>query len=265
VVFSSRNFYGVLRVKEYGTGGGSFHLRRLLHGVIMHWRAVHRGRAPAEPTTYYMRSSGIGAAIAAAGARGPVKVGVIGLGTGTLAAYGRKGDSYRFYDINPQVLEVARSFFSFLSDTQASVELVLGDARLYAGARSAARFRRAGDRRLLQRLDPGAPDHARGARVYLRHMKPNGVIAFHVSNRFLELPPVVGRLALEHGLAGDLVSDEGKEGDDDHTKTDWVLIARDANTLAAPQIAAASPVPPEERPNWRTWTDDYSNLVQILK
>ena len=101
--------------------------------------------------------------------------------------------------------------------------------------------------------------------LYLRHMKPGGVIAFHVSNRFLELPPVVGRLAREHGLHAVLVSDEGKDGDDDHTKTDWVLISRDAATLEAKEIKSVSPQPPEERAGWRTWTDDYSNLVQILK
>jgi len=101
--------------------------------------------------------------------------------------------------------------------------------------------------------------------VYLRHMKPGGVIAFHVSNRFLRLPPVVGRLAQELGVHAMLVSDEGKDGDDDHTTTDWVLVARDPKTLQAKEILETSPEAPEEKPNWRTWTDDYSNLVQILK
>jgi len=265
VVFSQRNFYGVLRVKEYGSEGGSFHLRRLLHGVIMHGEQYLEGERRQEPTTYYMRSSGIGAAIAAVNARGPAKVGVIGLGTGTLAAYGRKGDNYRFYDINPQVFGVARAFFTFLSDSQASVNLVLGDARLSLEREQPQGF----DVLAVDAFSSDSiPVHLitrEALAVYLRHMKPGGIIAFHVSNRFLELPPVVARLAKEHGLAVTLVSDEGKEDDDDHTKTDWVLIAREAKTLDAPQIRDASPVPPEERPGWRTWTDDYSNLVQILK
>ena len=101
--------------------------------------------------------------------------------------------------------------------------------------------------------------------LYLRHMNAHGVIAFHVSNRFLDLPPVVGRLAREQGLAVTLVSDEGKEADDDRTKTDWVLIARDPAALQAKPIRDAAPEPPAEHPGWRTWTDDYSNLVQILK
>ena len=265
VVVTERSFYGVLRVKEYGEPGMSFYLRRLLHGVIMHGEQYLEGERRREPGTYYMPSSGIGAAMAAAKARGPVKVGVIGLGAGTLAAYGRKGDSYRFYDINPQVIALARSKFSYLSDTEAAVEVVLGDARLSLEREPAQGF----DILAVDAFSSDAiPVHLitkEALGVYLRHMKPGGVIAFHVSNRFLELPPVVGRLAKEHGLAALLVSDEGKEGDDDHTKTDWVLLAKDPKVLEAKEIQEAAPEPPEERPNWRTWTDDYSNLVQILK
>jgi SAM-dependent methyltransferase len=266
VVYSSRNFYGVLRVKEYGAPGASYHVRRLLHGVIMHGEQYIEGDRRQEPTTYYMRSSGIGAAIAAVQARGgPVKVGVIGLGTGTLAAYGRKGDTYRFYDINQQVYDVARSLFGFLGDTQATVEFALGDARLSLEREPAQGF----DVLAVDAFSSDSiPVHLitrEALAVYLRHMKADGIVAFHVSNRFLQLPPVVGRLAKEHGLAVLLVSDEGKEGDDDHTKTDWVLLARDPKVLQAKEIQAAGPVAPEEKPGWRTWTDDYSNLVQILK
>ena len=101
--------------------------------------------------------------------------------------------------------------------------------------------------------------------VYFRHMKPDGIVAFHVSNRFLNLVPVVARLAKEHGAHVVLVSDRGKDGDDDHTTTDWVLVSRERKALEAPEIQAASPEAPDEQPGWRTWTDDYSNLVQILR
>ena len=265
VIVSERNFYGVLRVKEYGQPGMSFYLRRLVHGVIMHGEQYMEGERRHKPTTYYLPTSGIGAAIAAANARGPAKVGVIGLGAGTLAAYGRKGDSYRFYDINPRVEAVARSKFYYLSDTEAAAEVVLGDARLSLEREPAQGF----DVLAVDAFSSDSiPVHLitrEALAVYLRHMKPGGVIAFHVSNRFLNLPPVVGRLAKEHGLHAVLVSDEGKDDDDDHTKTDWVLIARDPKVLQAKEIAAAAPEPPEEKPGWRTWTDDYSNLVQILK
>lgn len=265
VLDSKRNFYGVIRVKEYGEPGMAFYLRRLVHGVIMHGEQYLEGDRRREPTTYYLPTSGIGAAIAAAKARGPVKVGVIGLGTGTLATYGRKGDTYRFYEINPQVIAVARSRFTFLSDSEARTELVLGDARLNLEREPAQGF----DVLVVDAFSSDAiPVHLitkEALAAYLRHLKPGGVIAFHVSNRFLSLPPVVGRLAKVHGLHATLVSDEGKDGDDEHTKTDWVLLARDPAVLAAEEIKATLPEPPEEQAGWRTWTDDYSNLVQILK
>ena len=265
VVLSSRSFYGVIRVKEYGEAGTSFHLRRLVHGVIMHGEQNLDPERRRKPTTYYLPTSGIGVAIAAAQSRGPIKVGVIGLGTGTLAAYGRKGDEFRFYDINPQVVAVARSQFTFLSDTAAKTEVALGDARLTLEREAPQGF----DVLAVDAFSSDAiPVHLitkEALAVYLRHMKPGGVIAFHVSNRFLRLPPVVGRLAQELGVHAMLVSDEGKDGDDDHTTTDWVLVARDPKTLQAKEILETSPEAPEEKPNWRTWTDDYSNLVQILK
>jgi SAM-dependent methyltransferase len=265
VTLSERNFYGVIRVKEYGAPDSDFYLRRLVHGVIMHGEQYMNGERRLEPTTYYLRSSGIGLAIAAAQARGPVKIGVIGLGTGTIAAYGRKGDEIRFYDINPRVVSVAREQFHYLSDSKAAISVALGDARLNLEREPAQGF----DILAVDAFSSDSiPVHLitrEALGVYLRHMKPGGVIAFHVSNRFLNLPPVVGRLAKEHGLTATLVSDEGKEGDDDHTKTDWVLLARDPKVLEAEQIKAAAPQPPEEKANWRTWTDDYSNLVQILK
>jgi len=126
----TRNFYGTLRVMDIGADGEDDAVRRLMHGVIMHgeqYRAPARRR---EATTYYGPTSGIGRAIEALdGAR--LRVGVVGLGTGTLALYGRPGDVYRFYEINPQVVTVAASEFTFLADSQARIEHVLGDARLW--------------------------------------------------------------------------------------------------------------------------------------
>ena len=265
VLVSERNFYGVIRVKEYGYPGASFYLRRLVHGVIMHGEQYLEGEKRRQPTTYYLPTSGVGVAIAAAKARGPVKVGVIGLGTGTLAAYGRKGDTFRFYEINPQVVSMARKQFSYLSDTESQVEMALGDARLSLEREPPQGF----DVLAVDAFSSDSiPVHLitkEALAVYLRHMKPGGVVAFHVSNRFLSLPPVVGRLAKEHGVHVTLVSDNGKDGDNDPTTTDWVLVSRDPLSLQAKEIMETNPEPPVEHPGWRTWTDDYSNLVQILK
>jgi spermidine synthase len=265
VLVSERNFYGVVRVKEYGAEGENYHLRRLVHGVIMHGEQDMTPDGRRKPTTYYQPSSGVGAAMAARQAKGAVRVGVIGLGTGTLAAYGRKGDTFRFYDINPQVIAIARSEFSFLSDSDAAIEVAIGDARLTLEREAAQGF----DLLAVDAFSSDAiPVHLitrEALGVYLRHMKPDGIVAFHVSNRFLNLVPVVARLAKEHGAHVTLVSDRGKDGDDDHTTTDWVLVSRDRKALEAPEIEAASPEEAEDRAGWRTWTDDYSNLVQILR
>jgi spermidine synthase len=203
--------------------------------------------------------------MAARQARGAVRVGVIGLGTGTLAAYGRKGDTFRFYDINPRVVAIARSEFTFLSDTEAAVEVELGDARLTLEREAPQGF----DLLAVDAFSSDAiPVHLitkEALGVYLKHMKPDGIVAFHVSNRFLNLVPVVARLAKEQSAYVTLVSDRGKDGDDDHTTTDWVLVSRDKKALEVPEIAAASPELPELQHDWRTWTDDYSNLVQILR
>jgi SAM-dependent methyltransferase len=249
-------------VKEYGTPGDESHLRRLLHGVIMHGEQYLHPDRRQRITTYYQEDSGIGAAIRSLAARDGVRVGVIGLGTGTLAAYGREGDVYRFYDINPEVLEVAGREFTYLGDSEATIELVLGDARLQLEREPPQGF----DVLAVDAFSSDSiPVHLvtrEALGVYLRHARPEGIVAFHVSNRFLDLVPVVARLADEHRAHAVLVDEESAE---DRTTSTWVLVSRDAAALERPEIVAAGAVEPERRDDWRTWTDDYSNLVQILK
>ena len=261
---SERNFYGVLRVKEYGTAGNEDHQRRLLHGVILHGEQYLHDSLRTMATTYYQSGSGIAAAIASKHVLPANRVGVIGLGAGTLAAYGRSGDVYRFYDINPQVIAVAKSEFTFLADSDARIEVALGDARLNL------------EREPPQNFDVLAVDAFSGDSipvhlitrealgVYLRHVKPDGIVAFHVSNRFLKLAPVVARLAKEHGARALAVYEWGGE-EGDRTQSDWVLVSRDPQALKATEIEEAKPEALEDDALLRTWTDDYSNLVQILK
>jgi spermidine synthase len=187
---------------------------------------------------------------------------VIGLGAGTIAAYGRKGDTYRFYDINPEVVTVARRDFTYLPDSGAKIEIAIGDARLNLEREPAQRF----DVLAVDAFSSDSiPVHLitrEALGVYLKHMKPDGIVAFHVSNRFLNLVPVVARLAQEHGAHAVLVDEES---DDDRTTSTWVLVSRDKKALERPEIVEAGATDPETRDDWRTWTDDYSNLVQILK
>ena len=262
-ILSERSFYGVLRVKEWDAGTPN-HSRRLIHGVIMHGEQYFSAERRRVPTTYYQRSSGVGVAIAARQARGAVRVGGIGLGAGTIAAYGREGDVFRFYDINPQVVGIARSKFTFLSDSGAKIDIELGDARLTLERERPQGF----DVLAVDAFSSDSiPVHLitrEALGVYLRHVKADGIVAFHVSNRFLNLVPVVARIAQEHGLYAVLVADKEKDDEDDKTTSDWVLVSRSKEALDAPEIKDASE-PPDEEPSWRTWTDDYSNLVQILK
>ena len=264
VLVAKRSFYGVLRVKEYGMPGEASHLRRLVHGTIMHGEQYMSEATRRQPTTYYQRTSGIGAAIESKQDR-PIKVGVIGLGTGTIAAYGRPGDVYRFYDIDANVIDIARTDFTFLGDSGAKVEIALGDARLTLEREPPEGF----DILAVDAFSSDAiPVHLitrEALATYLRHMKPDGIVAFHVSNRFLDLIPVVARIAKELNVHAALVSDDPDEDDDRRSRSDWVLVSRDEKALRAPAIVAAGGEPAEDRPEWRTWTDDYSNLIQILK
>ena len=262
---ATRSFYGVLRVKEYGLEGEESHLRRLVHGAIMHGEQYMHEKTRGMLTTYYHEDSGIGAAIRSLGER-PARVGVVGLGAGTIAAYGRPGDLYRFYEIDARVMQIALHEFTYLTDSKAKVELALGDARLTLEREPPRRF----DVLAVDAFSSDAiPVHLitrEALGVYLRHVKPDGIVAFHVSNRFLDLIPVVARVAREHGAHVVLVRDDpDEEADHRRSRTDWVLVSRDAAALKRPAIVGRGAEEPEDRPEWRTWTDDYSNLIQILK
>jgi hypothetical protein len=257
----TRNFYGTLRVKDIGVDGEEDAVRRLMHGVIMHgeqYRAPARRR---EPTTYYGATSGVARTIKVLDGSA-LRVGVVGLGTGTLALFGRPGDVYRFYEINPQVVAVANSEFTFLADSGANIEHVLGDARLAMEREPPQNY----DVLVIDAFSSDSiPVHlitSEALAVYARHTKPGGVIAFHVTNRFLDLAPVVRRIADEHGLHTALISDDAE--DSDLSSTDWVLVTRDKALLERPEIAKfASEI--ETIRGLRVWTDDFNNLFTILK
>jgi SAM-dependent methyltransferase len=263
---ATRSFYGVLRVKEYGRAGEESHLRRLVHGAIMHGEQYMDDKLRTELTTYYHEDSGIGAAIRSLPESRPARVGVIGLGTGTIAAYGRQGDVYRFYDIDARVMSIAQSEFTYLGDSAAKIELALGDARLTLEREAPQNF----DVLAIDAFSSDAiPVHLitrEALGTYLRHMKPDGIVAFHVSNRFLDLIPVVARLAKEHGAYSVLVRDDPEEEEDQRrSRSDWVLVSRDPAALKREAMVEREATEVEDRPEWRTWTDDYSNLIQILK
>jgi SAM-dependent methyltransferase len=257
----TRNFYGTLKVRDTGPATDREAMRRLTHGVIMHGEQYLAPDRQRTATTYYGVTSGIGRLLTLLGDR-PVKVGVVGLGAGTLAAYGKAGDVYRFYEINPQVIRIARTEFTYLPGSPAKIETVLGDARL-------ALEREAPQGYDVLAIDAFSSDSIpvhlitrEALAVYLRQVKPDGVIAFHVTNRFLKLAPVVQQLAAEQGLQTALVTDDADNSD--LARTDWVLVTRDGGRLMQRRIAEAT-IAIDPLPGMRAWTDDFNNLFQILK
>ena len=261
-ILAKRNFYGVLRVLEFDQNSPN-HRRTLIHGTITHGTQYLAPEQARQPATYYTNTSGIGRLLEALHPRvTPLKVGVIGLGTGTLAAYGAKGDIYRFYDINPDVLTVAQRDFTYLKDSDASIELVLGDARLSLDREPKQEF----DVLAIDAFTSDAiPVHlvtAEALAVYQRHMKPGGVIAFHVTNRYVDLIPVVEALAHAQGLHVIHIADEAEAST--ASRSDWLLLSDSRERLDQPELAEfATEIKP--RRDWRLWTDDFNNLVQVLK
>jgi SAM-dependent methyltransferase len=261
VRITTRNFYGVLKTRD--TGEGPFEERILTHGTIVHGRQFLSPERRAWPTSYYGRDSGVGLAIVQQGRRGPVRVGIVGLGTGTIASYGRTGDVYRFYDINPRVITLAWTEFSFLGDSEAHIATVLGDARLSLEREAAQDF----DVLALDAFSSDSiPVHlltSEAFAVYLRHLRPGGILAVHVSNRYIDLVPVVQQAARHYSLALRLV-----ESDDDENagtyRSDWMLLSRSPSAFAeAPLADAAHPV--ETDTEVSLWTDAYSNVFSLLK
>lgn len=260
----ARNFYGTLRVKDFGDETSITGTRRLMHGVIMHGEQFLAPAKRMEPTTYYGPDSGVGRIIGIKrDLQKEIRVGVVGLGAGTLAVYGRKGDLYRFYEINPQVIDVAMKEFTYLRDTPAKTENLLGDARLTMEREPAQHY----DVLAIDAFSSDSiPTHLmthQAMGIYLKNMKADGVIAFHVTNRFLHLAPVVKRIADENGLHTMLVSDNPDDASD-FAKTDWVLVSRSAQALADKRITGASETI-GEIPGLKLWTDNFNNLFKILK
>jgi SAM-dependent methyltransferase len=261
-VSATRNFYGVLRVQEWNKGTANYR-RSLISGTILHGTQYPSPELERRPTTYYTQTSGIGRALESLHpSLRPLKVGVIGLGTGTIATYGSKGDVYRFYEINPAVIGIARRDFSFLAKSDATIEIALGDARLSLEREAPQRF----DLLAIDAFSSDAiPVHlitAEALAIYRRHMKPGGIIAFHLTNRYLNLVPVVQKLAEAQGLRAVLVADDGE--DPMGSRSDWVLLSDSETALGKEPIDEAAEAI-EPRPDWRLWTDDFNNIVQVLK
>jgi hypothetical protein len=266
----SRNFYGVLKI--YETDAGNPKLDRIVfrHGGTLHGMQFVSPEMRRMTTTYYTPKSGVGYVMKYLPWLGGRRVGVVGLGAGTLATYGRPGDVFRFYEINPEVRRLAETRFSFLKDSAARVEIVMGDARLSLEHEPDQQF----DILVLDAFNSDSiPVHLltrEAFEVYGRHLQPGAVIAVHISNRSIDLEPIVILLARHFGYHAVRVDDTPIDMDDTDTATitatdsNWMLLSHNGEFLNSRLISDASSPLEDFSPNIRLWTDEDSSLLGIL-
>jgi len=272
VIAQSRNFYGTLKVLEYRKDEPEWHYLLLEHGRITHGLQFTDAVRARKPTSYYTERSGIALAFATlpTGAR---KIGVAGLGIGTLAAFARAGDTLRVYEINPAVQLIAGTRFTYLRDCPAKVEIVPGDARLSLEREPPQQF----DLLALDAFNSDAvPVHLltrEAFETYSRHLKTNGVIAVHTSNHYLDLDPVVANLARQAGyqvVTVDQDEDDSTAEDEDEPAwwayaSTWMLLTRNEEFANAPALRAAASPPLTNTAHIPLWTDDFASLFQIVR
>ena len=268
-ISTSRGFYGVLKVFEHNPTDPDIHYYTLVHGVTSHGLQFTGNSQASWPTTYYAESSGIGLAIGNLPPLPRRHIGLVGLGTGTIASYGRVGDSVRIYEIDPHVERLARSQFTYLARCPAKIDIVTGDARLSMERELAENHPQAFDILALDAFSSDAiPVHLltkEAFATYLAHLKPDGIIAVHTSNRYLDLEPVVKGLAAQFGLQAVTLIDNPPSKKWWVFRTTWILVTRNQALLDSPDIQEAAGKYEASPRSVPLWTDDHTSLYQILK
>jgi len=258
-----RNFYGALRVRDDQVGT-EFATRNLLHGTINHGSERLVPGQEYNVGSYYGPKSGAGRTMEEKQSHGPVRYGVVGLGAGVMTGYARKGDYVRVYEINPNVPPITKGEFKFLphaTELGADADVLMGDARLTMEAQQPPGY----DVLVIDAFSSDAiPIHLLTREAFLLYkklLKPDGVLAVHISNRYLDLAPVCARGAEAMGRKGHTVYDEG---DSFSNSTTWVLIPADDSFMQTAPFTDANVTNAVAKENFRAWTDDYSNIVSIL-
>jgi hypothetical protein len=271
-----RNFYGCLRVIDYELSPVELvqagqedalsedrQCRKLMNGTIDHGLQLQAPNRRRQPTGYYGSNSGIGRTLRALGTHGPLRVGIIGLGAGTIAAFGRPGDRYTFYEINPLDILLANTQFTFVRDSQAQVDIVAGDARLSLEREPSQQF----DVLALDAFSSDAiPVHLltrEAMALYFRQLKPDGVLAANISNKYLNLQPVFSSAAGWLGKRAVAIDTKSEEQNAVYRAV-WVLVSSRHDFFSQAEIRELAE-PLEKRPGLRPWTDDYSNLLAVVK
>jgi hypothetical protein len=275
-ILTKRNFYGVLRVKETDIGT-KYATRFLYHGRISHGRQFLTPGQGSYPTAYYGPFSGISLAISRHPRQlrlnnpedrlrqGGLRVGNIGLGVGTIAAYSRPGDTYRFYEINPDVDRIAREYFTYLKDAKGEQQIVLGDGRISLERELADQNRQPFDIFAVDAFSgDGIPVHLltrEAFALYWEHLQPDGILALHITNLHFDFSPVIRALARESGKQALWIKDVA-DRERGNNYSNWVLVTSNQTFLNDPFVNFR--IAPW--PNLReiVWTDDYSNLFQVV-
>ncbi len=261
-----RDFYGVVRTRDRADPAP---YRSMLHGAIVHGGQLLGDQFRNQPSDYFGPSSGYGRLFEALNALRPQprKVGIVGLGAGVLASYGRKGDEFVFYEISPRVVDVANDEFTFLHDSAARISVVLGDGRLSLERAAPQRFDVLGIDAFAGDSIPMHLVTREAMALYVRHLAEDGVIVFQATNRYIDLMPVVKRLASEFDMQAVLVSDvPGFRTGPEYwlSATDQILVTRNKSLLQADQLRyVATPI--EDRADLKTFTDAHHNLFRVLK
>ncbi len=262
--FSLRNFYGLLRVRDDPPDPSQNYPgeRTLVYGTINHGTEINAPNAGRIPTSYFGQNSGINRAIRAKGDKGPIRIGVLGLGAGVTASLARAGDTLHYYEINPLIRQIANTAFSFYPSCPADKEIFMGDGRLLLERLPAENL----DVMVVDAFSSDAiPMHLltrEGVQIYLRHLKPDAALIFHISNRYLDLEPVVSQTASEAGFKGVTISDDG-DTQSYYVSSTWMILSRDPSFFTHPNFQDPSVRPMAIEPGFRAWTDDYSNIVRI--
>jgi spermidine synthase len=267
LVTSSRNFYGTLKLHEYSEDEPDSRYLLLSHGETTHGLQLQHEAFAWRTTSYYGATSGVGRALDLL--TGPRRIGLVGLGVGTLAVYGHPADTLHFYEINPDIVTLAENHFTYLQQTPAKVEIALGDARLVMEQELARGENQNFDLLALDAFSSDAiPVHLlteEAFGIYLRHLRPGGVLAVHISNRYLDLRPVVEALARRYAMHFVTIDDEPEAEQWWLYASTWMLLTQDKKFLEQPDIADVAQEAPDADAEVVLWTDDHASMFKVLK
>jgi hypothetical protein len=266
-----RNFYGSVRVFEFNTQSPDQAMVVMEHGRILHGFQFTAPEKRGVPGAYYGPNSGAGIALRDYPRQSPLSVGVIGLGAGMLAAYAQPDEQWQFYEINPMVTRLADQYFTFLKDARergADLDVRVGDGRSVLQRQLDQGEARRFDVLVLDAFSSDAiPVHLltrEAFELYWRALKPDGVLAINISNRHVDLSPVVRKLAEVNGKEAHWVSGQAGDGEGVLASV-WVLVTSNRTFLDAPDVAAHLQPWPENAPKPRLWTDDFSNVYSLMR